>query len=118
MNQQPAQARPIIEHDWQGDELSEIDVETQMVEEPLVIPVDPLYARLTVDELRDLTAMVYGAPLGEQYLQEQLAIVRTYERLRSLGLRPWDPSSRNSELAFRIAADPWAQQVDQVGGQH
>jgi hypothetical protein len=48
------------------------------------------YAPLTKVEIEDLTAMIWGAPIDDDWLAKVLPILRAYEEIRKTGERPID----------------------------
>lgn len=43
-------------------------------------------------EVQDLTAMIWGAPVGDEYLTGLMPIIRAFEQLQKTGERPIDPA--------------------------
>lgn len=54
----------------------------------------PPYAPLTEAEMRDLSAMVWGAPAADDWVKSVgLPLIQQYEKLRAAGQRPVDPAT-------------------------
>lgn len=53
------------------------------------------YKRLTRAEVKDLTAMVWGAPCSDEWIDDvAVPLIRKAEHLRSRNQRPEDPVKR------------------------
>lgn len=89
---------------------SELEIEQQL-EPGQVVLVAPgtevqivqAFAPLTRDEVKALTAMVWGAPAGDVWIAEAgIPFIRAYEECLRRGERPKDPSKGG-----RLSTDAW-----------
>lgn len=87
------------EQNWSYDHMASeaVDVADAMLAalrkpaSPAAAPAQA-YAPLTIHELRDLTAMVDGAPWPDHLLAPLQRTISTYNALRANGERPRDPA--------------------------
>ncbi len=68
------------------------------------VPSAP-WAALSLDEVRDLTAMQAGAPWDDHYLQPLAEVLVIYESLRATGARPVDPARSGASAGLPSFAD-------------
>ncbi|WP_343735239.1 hypothetical protein [Acidovorax sp.] len=76
-------------------------VATYEARDALGLPPPPAttYAPLTIDEARDLTCMLAGAPWPGEVLPELQRLLAIYDGLRAQGQRPVDPASLPRKVA-------------------